>query len=767
MKLNCRPSFPGWVQLGLMAKALLLGLALAGSGAWAVPTFERFEPTAEVPGAWVIWHGTDLGEVTGVRISGQVCRFKGSSDGRALSFEVPAGLRPGSRLVTVNYGAGGTARSLVADRSFRVLVPGGSPPEVPGGDAGSLPEGEDPFVVVDDPPPPPADTPVIRTMVPHSGAPGTRVTLTGAGLGTAIRINLGVTPVTAYRRVGHDKVILNVPAGHPASAEFILYTPGSRCWSPRFTVTGERHLGPRVTRFTPERGRPGELVTIEGSHLQEVVGVIVGGKECPACEYLHGHLLAIIDAHANGTVPIILLHRPQADRAEVQEASVSSFEIIPPAPVVTRLNPAEGPPGTPVVLNGYNLQQVEGISFGRSPAGSFTQVSATEVWAVAPPDADRGPLTIRTRHGETSDTPGFNPVERQDPIVLRLERMSLTQAVQRPDGSVPLVARRDGLLRIFLQADRGNALQARVRVRLRPAAGEDQIREVVLEGPGVPTVLDEERLTSTCNLFLDAEEMLPGLSLRVELLPMAGAALAEGLDCLPREGGYQTLDLHPVPPLKITFLPLRQRNLTGDQVGNITADNLASYVAPLRAMLPISEIEAEVGPELVTGEALQSSESCNRVLEAVYSRRLDDLPRSEDRYYLAIFHKPKGGALDGLSLLATEHRRCMSGLVFDASAPYLGRTFRETLVHEMGHMMGRWHAPGVTAKAATDLIDPNYPFQDGSLGVVGMDLPGGMLLDPQRTFDVMGYDDPVWVSDHTYEGIFNYLTGRSEAPPAP
>ena len=83
-----------------------------------------------------------------------------------------------------------------------------------------------------------------------------------------------------------------------------------------------------------------------------------------------------------------------------------------------------------------------------------------------------------------------------------------------------------------------------------------------------------------------------------------------------------------------------------------------------------------------------------------------------------------------------------------------------SLAHEIGHAMGRLHAPC----AATPLpVDPSYPAYPtgppGSIGEVGID---GATLTPfapggaSPTFDFMSYCPPKWVSPYTYNALFSY-----------
>jgi hypothetical protein len=65
--------------------------------------------------------------------------------------------------------------------------------------------------------------------------------------------------------------------------------------------------------------------------------------------------------------------------------------------------------------------------------------------------------------------------------------------------------------------------------------------------------------------------------------------------------------------------------------------------------------------------------------------------------------------------------------------------------------MGRLHAP--CGRPAN--IDDEYPYDSGRIGVWGWDPLTKELLDPEeRVFDFMSYCQPVWVSDYTFQGLW-------------
>lgn len=80
--------------------------------------------------------------------------------------------------------------------------------------------------------------------------------------------------------------------------------------------------------------------------------------------------------------------------------------------------------------------------------------------------------------------------------------------------------------------------------------------------------------------------------------------------------------------------------------------------------------------------------------------------------------------------------------------------------HEIGHNLGRYHAPCGGAGGP----DPNFPHAGGSIGEYGIDVPLLTYYTPADATDFMGYCDPSWISDYTYIGLFNEQLLYGHAP---
>ncbi|HHB90127.1 MAG TPA: fibronectin type III domain-containing protein [Anaerolineae bacterium] len=92
--------------------------------------------------------------------------------------------------------------------------------------------------------------------------------------------------------------------------------------------------------------------------------------------------------------------------------------------------------------------------------------------------------------------------------------------------------------------------------------------------------------------------------------------------------------------------------------------------------------------------------------------------------------------------------------------------------HEMGHTLGRPHAPFCKAKGTAAYPYPNgkiSPTEVGSVALYGFDIETKAIYPPTWT-DVMSYCDYEWLSDFTYEALMDYLQNnpvtQAASPPS-
>ena len=80
---------------------------------------------------------------------------------------------------------------------------------------------------------------------------------------------------------------------------------------------------------------------------------------------------------------------------------------------------------------------------------------------------------------------------------------------------------------------------------------------------------------------------------------------------------------------------------------------------------------------------------------------------------------------------------------------------QQTMAHEVGHNLGRKHAPCIANPPAN--VDSNYPNAEGLLDTYGLDPDTLILYGVARNYDLMSYCRPYWISSYTYYPLFNHF----------
>jgi len=139
---------------------------------------------------------------------------------------------------------------------------------------------------------------------------------------------------------------------------------------------------------------------------------------------------------------------------------------------------------------------------------------------------------------------------------------------------------------------------------------------------------------------------------------------------------------------------------------------------------------------------------------------------SPNIYYYGLLHLDCGsGCVAGIGWLGLQ-----AAVGFDGfGASHSGAS--DTHAHEVGHNHDRAHAPGCGAG------NPGaFPYLDGSNRAIignaahpnyGFDLTSKVIYPYANYFDFMTYCDPVWVSDFTYEALWQFDNVVLAARPTP
>lgn len=403
--------------------------------------------------------------------------------------------------------------------------------------------------------------------------------------------------------------------------------------------------------------------------------------------------------------------------------------------------------GDPITLRPFVVDQ-DGNRFDRLPLWAEFGWSSSNVASFDParpelragaPGLARTTVTFAGLSGDA--TVRVNPAA----LNVAVPHAYLVQAVQRRNGTVPLVAGRAATLRVFARGDAVNFFQPDVRVTLymgdTPVGTE---RFGLTAGGAIPERVDEGVFQNSWAVDVPAAMVQPGLGFVVEIDPDGTLPLVDRAAARFPATGIQPADVREVPDLEIRFVPITQNQFgTTGQISEGTAPFWTEY---LEDVFPISGIDRGVRAAFST-DAAQSGGQTDwyRIIQEIWALRVMD---GDDRYYYGVL-RGHGGNIAGLGYVGWPVAIGWDDLrtVQNDPVPLAYTTF----AHEMGHNFGRWHSPA----CGPSQVDPNYPYGGGTAGVYGLNRSTGTITTP-ADHDLMGYCRPHWVSDYTYEGVLDF-----------
>lgn len=341
-----------------------------------------------------------------------------------------------------------------------------------------------------------------------------------------------------------------------------------------------------------------------------------------------------------------------------------------------------------------------------------------------------------------------------------IDQIAIYQGVKRTlvvggepvDSDVPLIAGRDALVRVFYSTDDdydGGEVGARL-----------ELGDAVVES--TPYVLlgssSDDDLRTTVNIEVDGADVGDVLDWSVQLVQEATGE--DNPSARYPESGTVSLEADgEVNVLRIVIAPFAYNFDGSGRIPDTSPEQIDRIRETFLKLYPVSDVELTIrDPQPWSSEILPTGEGwVGPGISLLGFRNADSAP--DDVYYYGMFNPTETigefcqlGCLLGVTLLNDEPEdagsvslRLALGVGFTEQAPAVA-------AHEIGHAHGRAHAPCGPPGNPPDGPDPDYPYDDGSIGVWGYDIVEGELHPPTDS-DVMSYCDDQWVSDFTYGAL--------------
>lgn len=339
-------------------------------------------------------------------------------------------------------------------------------------------------------------------------------------------------------------------------------------------------------------------------------------------------------------------------------------------------------------------------------------------------------------------------------IDVSISLIEVSQAIQTDTNSVPLVANRPTLVRVMAKTEVG-AEPANISVTLSGSRGGSSLGTLNLGTATIPASPSRSVYDSTFNVQLPSDWLTGQVILTAKV--DANGVLFDSNQA--NNVRTQTAVFNTVPDLNIVVVPIDYTH-QGSFAPGFYPGNRVDYISDwIMRTFPVANVNVVIRNSNYPFEGnLQQSGSWLDLLSEMRTLKGTETgTQYGPTVYYGFVPIKNGGdqwffsGIAGIGYVGGF--RASVGLNLGN-----GSSTGELAAHEVGHNLGRSHAPCGGASGT----DPGYPYSGASIGQYGLDRidSSPQLLAPTDYVDVMSYCDPVWISDYTYTGLYNDQMNR-------
>ncbi len=347
---------------------------------------------------------------------------------------------------------------------------------------------------------------------------------------------------------------------------------------------------------------------------------------------------------------------------------------------------------------------------------------------------------------------------------LTVDNVYITQSTQTYAKGVSLVHDRRGELRVFVKANQANTARPNVKVRLsyNGTLGHEFTITPNSGMTGIPTSIDTANFTTSYNANLPKDWIQPGLQIWAQVDPEGAVSESNKANNVWPASGTVTENVSGVAPFRVTLVPLRLASTGRTSVA--TTANADTYVEFLRRMHPVPEdLDVQVHSVYTTNANPESNYGPQWTQVWNEMNALQRAEGQTKRHYYGCLNPNYNSGGTGLGVIGGFYAVGVEW--FSAISGGTSNWRAGTFAHEVGHNFGRSHSPCGNPAGP----DPNYPYPNAGIGVLGYDVWNNAIYDPKSSSnwtDVMAYCGYDWISDYTYKGALNWREQNATLAPA-
>lgn len=603
---------------------------------------------------------------------------------------------------------------------------------------------------------------IINNIIPHKICPPFMISIRGSNFGTT-------SGMIALRRTDKTEFEILPDTWSPTLITAMIQDPAEAVWL-KIPVSAINVCGQIVETFVP-----GNVYEDFYSGPASINSLTVNGEASSS---------VYVEPGINFDI-----------RAKISGANTVNIKIIESGNIIQSFNAVVPNPSLP----DYNLSYTLPVSYNNR-----TTLVTVEVTAIG----DCIPLIVTKR---------IEVISTKDPELL-IEGIEVTQSVQHyksglhltdpltfgPDNSLGLVTGKAAWARVYINSLRDPQFDN--------GKFEGVTGVLVVESGGFPsiTVLNPHQsstafivhanpsysarrgdINQTLNFIIPAHLMTGAVRLSVRLSSLTTVPFN-----IPAQFSL-TLDPLNIQRLRLVFIPIGYNGPTSYMDNTplvLPAPNLADLLITLGDTLAMYPVNSKpcirvLPPHIISSPTLGYlfDASGNLVLES------PGFPKQDLARLLAEINTIKnadGNLSDviylGLYALGTPSIAGTGGIanrlvavstVYDDGSPFQTYKYGKILGHEIGHTIGRGHAPCIDYPTDREIDYPSYPpyddampFIEAVIGEFGLDIRNGRIHNPTLTspqaFDFMSYchreqDDYYhWVSPFGYKHAIANLPGK-------